>query len=186
VVPTYPSTPALTLSERVDAERAIERIYWAHRVWPRENPAPKPAFEAICPESTLRARVVDTLRKSRTIELEWGRPITHDQLQAELDRMAAGTQDPKLLEEIFTALHHDPRLIAESLARPALVDRLIRGWYDNDRRFHDGRRREAESAAARIVTGDDMKSLAPEYFEIEWSRRTASTPRRHTRGRRSR
>ena len=32
----------LTFDERVPAQRAIEQVYWRHRIWPKENPRPKP------------------------------------------------------------------------------------------------------------------------------------------------
>jgi hypothetical protein len=30
----------LTFEERVKAQEAIERVYYAHRIWPKENPTP--------------------------------------------------------------------------------------------------------------------------------------------------
>jgi hypothetical protein len=32
----------LSLDERVAYQRAIEEVYWRHRIWPKENRAPKP------------------------------------------------------------------------------------------------------------------------------------------------
>jgi hypothetical protein len=29
---------ALGLAERIAARRAIEQVYWNHRIWPRDNP----------------------------------------------------------------------------------------------------------------------------------------------------
>jgi hypothetical protein len=34
----------LTFAQRVAYQRAIEDIYWRHRIWPKENPNPKPAI----------------------------------------------------------------------------------------------------------------------------------------------
>src|SRR4029077_8680811 len=33
----------LSFAERVAFQRAIEDVYWRHRIWPKENPAPKPS-----------------------------------------------------------------------------------------------------------------------------------------------
>ena len=30
----------LTFEDRVKAQEAIERVYWNHRIWPKENPEP--------------------------------------------------------------------------------------------------------------------------------------------------
>ena len=35
-------TPSDQLAERVAFQQAIEEVYWRHRIWPTENPDPKP------------------------------------------------------------------------------------------------------------------------------------------------
>jgi hypothetical protein len=42
-----------------------------------------------------------------------------------MDRMAKHTKQPEVLRELFEALGNDPFVIAECLARPALVIRLL-------------------------------------------------------------
>ena len=76
------------------------------------------------------------LEKSNALENLWQRPVTGEQLQAELERMARDTHDPDMLREMFDALGNDPTLLAETLARPILAGRLIRDWYASDERFH--------------------------------------------------
>ncbi len=125
----------LTIEDRVAAQTAIERVYWAHRIWPTENPGPKPSLEAVMPESAIRAKVEDYLRKSNALEEYWQRPITADQLQAEMQRMARETRDGVMLRDIFDALGNDLAVIAECLARPILADRLLRSWSAHDERF---------------------------------------------------
>jgi len=136
----------LTFEERVKAQEALERVYYEHRVWPKENPAPKPPFEEMMPEVLLEAKVTDSLKKSAALGEFWQRPIQPEQLQAEVERIVRDTRDPDMLRELFAALGDDPRLIAECLARPLLADRLARSWYANDSRFHEGARRRAEAA----------------------------------------
>ena len=129
----------LTLEDRIKAQEAIERVYWEHRLWPRENRGPKPPLEAVLSPAQIRARVEDYLRKSIALEEIWGRPISASQLQAEMERMAARTQSPEVLRQIFAALGNDPFLIAETLARQTLAERLIRNYYARDERFHGPR-----------------------------------------------
>ena len=50
--------------------------------------------------------------------------------------MARATRRPDMLRELFAALGNDPRAVAETLARPILVDRLIRSRYAADARMH--------------------------------------------------
>src|SRR5262245_5916406 len=123
------SPRTITFEDRLNAQRAIEEVYWRHRIWPKENPGKKPALDAVMPARALKTRVTDYLQKSSALSTLWHRPITTNQLQAELDRMARQSRDPKLIQELFDALHDDPELIAETLARPILADRLIRAWY---------------------------------------------------------
>src|SRR5204863_5981674 len=87
----------LSFEERVASQTAIEQIYWSHRIWPMENPGSKPALSSVMPESVIRAKVEDILRKSNALGAIWQRAITAEQLQAELDRMTANSRDPRLL-----------------------------------------------------------------------------------------
>ena len=38
---------AFSFVERIAFQRAIEDVYWQHRIWPKENSDPKPAFDAV-------------------------------------------------------------------------------------------------------------------------------------------
>src|SRR4029453_5808350 len=58
------------------------------------------------------------------LEQEWQKPITPEQLQAEMDRMAQDSKQSEVLRELFAALGNDPFVIAECLARPVLTERL--------------------------------------------------------------
>jgi N-acetylneuraminic acid mutarotase len=124
----------LDLESRLICRQAVEQVYWSHRIWPAENPAPKPQLEQVLPPEVLRARVEDELRRSNALEQLWQRPITGAQLQAEIDRMTGSSRQPQVLAELFAALDNDPYLVAECLARPVLADRLIHNWYASDPR----------------------------------------------------
>jgi N-acetylneuraminic acid mutarotase len=166
----------LTFDERVAAQEAIELVYWNHRVWPKENPGPKPPLSAALSEDALRAKVEDYLRKSNALETWWQRPITAQQLQAELERMSANTRDGAVLRELYHALGDDPFLIAETLARQTLADRLVRSWYANDSRFHGSLRARAGAALAACSTADCMGSMGGEYHETTWKRGDGARP----------
>ena len=114
----------LTFEERVKVQEAIERVYYNHRIWPKENPQPKPPFEQMVPGAIIEAKVADYLKKCAALDKYWQRPITAEQLQAETDRMAKQSKDPVTLRELFAALGNDSYLIAECLARPILAERL--------------------------------------------------------------
>src|SRR5215510_14636510 len=115
----------LTFAERVAYQRAIEDVYWRHRIWPKERRDPRPSLKAVVSQAQIEMKVRDYMRDSRALEGEWHRPIPSDQLQAETDRMAANTKQPEVLLELFEALGRDPFVIAECLARPVLAERLV-------------------------------------------------------------
>jgi hypothetical protein len=119
------SQRALTFEERVMYQRAIEEVYWRHRIWPKRRPDPKPLLDALMSQAQLEKKVADYLRNSQALEDYWQRPITAEQLQAEMDRMAKHTNQPHVLRELFEALGNDPFVVAECLARPALAQRLL-------------------------------------------------------------
>jgi hypothetical protein len=161
----------LDLEARVAAQRAIEEIYWKNRIWPATNPQRKPHLAALLSDVQLRAKVVDSLRMSAALEANWGRPVTGEQLQAELDRMAADTKSPETLNQLFNALGRDPAVIAECLVRPVLVRRLARNLFARDERIHGDLRRQAERDLARSGTVAGMASMGGEYSEVEFGLR---------------
>ena len=93
--PANVSQRTLTFAERVVYQRAIEDVYWRHRIWPKERPDPKPSLDAVMSQAQLEKKVSDYLRKSQALEDYWQRPITAEQLQAEMDRMAQRTKQPQ-------------------------------------------------------------------------------------------
>jgi len=118
-------TRTFTFTDRVAYQRAIEEVYWRHRIWPKENASPKPALDAVMSQAQLETKVANYLHNSQALEDYWQRPLTVEDLQAEMDRMADNTKQPEVLRELFNALGNDPSLIAECLARPVLSERLI-------------------------------------------------------------
>src|SRR5437868_5554353 len=174
----------LTFEERVSYQRAIEDAYWRHRIWPKENADAKASLDAVMSQKQLEKKVNDYLRNSQALEDYWQRPITAEQLQAEMDRMAEHTKQPEVLRELFDALGNDPFVIAECLARPALADRLITNWYAYDQRIHGELKQRAETELQTRASLEQMKQLSGKYTEIELIRQE-SAHGRNTPARRS-
>src|SRR6266404_9098242 len=133
---TMVSQRTLTFAERVAYQRAIEEVYWRHRIWPAANAGAKPLLDRVMSQAQIENKVEGYLRDSQALEDYWQRPITPDQLQAKMERIASHTKQPGVLREIFAALGNDPFVIAECLARPVLAERLITELYAHDQRFH--------------------------------------------------
>ena len=161
------SQRTLTFEERMSYQRAIEDVYWRRRIWPKENADPKPSLDAVMSQAQLEKKVKDYLRNSQALKDYWQRPITSQQLQAELDRIARHTKQPEVLQELFEALGNDPFVIAECLARPALAERLLTSWYAYDHRIHGDLKQRAEAELQMGLSVEEMKQLSGKYTEIE-------------------
>ncbi|MDQ6764479.1 MAG: dockerin type I domain-containing protein [Verrucomicrobiota bacterium] len=174
--------PTLTFAQRVTYQRAIEQVYWRHRTWPKENRGAKPSLDKVVSPQQIAKNVEDYLRKSQTLEDYWQRPISAEQLQSEMDRMARQTQQSEVLRELFEALGNDPFVIAECLARPALAERLLSSWYANDQRIHRELRQRAEADLRMHQRVEQMKQLSGEYSEIELFRSDSGEPQENRGG----
>ena len=158
----------LTFTDRVAYQRAIEEVYWRHRIWPKANVGPKPSLDKVTSQAQIEKKVEDYLRNSRALEDYWQRLITPDQLQAEMERMASHTKQPEVLREIFAALGNDPFVIAECLARPVLAERLLTDLYAHDQRFHGELKRRAEAELKTHRTVTQIRQTSGMYTEMEW------------------
>ena len=56
----------LSFAERVAYQRAIEDVYWRHRIWPKENLNPKPSLDAVMSQAQLEKKVEDYLLNSES------------------------------------------------------------------------------------------------------------------------
>jgi len=155
-VSAAPARPGRLLSfeERVAAQEAIERVYYAHQIG-----ATQP-FEDAVPREVLEKKVRSYLEQSAALDEIWKTPITAAALRAELIRIAAGTRFPDRLEAIYHALGDDPVLVLESFARPVLVDRMARSFFASDERIHGERREEAEAAGRAEMATDETRRIA--------------------------
>lgn len=124
--PNSVSRRALTFAERVSYQRAIEEVYWRHRIWPVENRGAKPALAAVMSQAQLEQEVENYLLDSQAVEKFAKAPLRPAQLQAEMERMASQSKQPAVLRDLFQALGNDPYVIAECLARTVLTERMTR------------------------------------------------------------
>jgi hypothetical protein len=54
----------LTFAERVKYQRAIEEVYWRHRIWPKENGKLKPSLNAVVSQADIEKKVANTQSSS--------------------------------------------------------------------------------------------------------------------------
>ncbi len=179
-----PASPALTgdagpsIEQRVEDRHALEQLRWSHRLWPSQNPGPRPAYSAVVSDSAIRQAVLDTLEMSRLLEQRWGQAPSPEELQGELDRMAHDSKHPARLRELFRALDDDPRRIVESLARPLLVERRAREHYAQDRRIHGPLQQRLRAALDASPSAEQLAQLGGRYVELIVRADSTATPAR--------
>jgi hypothetical protein len=157
------SAADLTPNQRIRSQKAIEQVYWSHRSGGGDT-----SFEQAVPETAVARKAEDAVLKTSALRRFWGVEITPEQLQAELDRMAAHSQSPERLRELFAAVGDDPMKAAECLARPLLADRLIRTSYAHDQRPEDTQAR-AEREVGEIGSRP-ARERTPVISTVEWRR----------------
>ena len=160
-VPVKVSNRTLTFADRVAYQHAIEEVYWRHRICPAERPDPKPSLDAVMSQAQLENKVADYLRNSQALEGFWQRPLTAEQLQAEMDRMAQHTKQPAMLRELFKALDNDAFVIAECLARPVLSERLVAKFYVDDKEQLDSSRAQADNQMPKLIAAASANYTLP-------------------------
>jgi N-acetylneuraminic acid mutarotase len=164
------AAPALSFDRRLSYQRALDAVTWQHTVFP--SVGNKPPLSEVIPAEITQRKVEDALRQSNALSVLWSRPLTAEQLQAEMQRIAQQTKQPDLLREQWRALDNDPRLIAELQVRPLLADRLLRNWYGRDERFHGDLKSRVQSDLALFTTAASMQQMSGEYVEFELIRDT--------------
>jgi hypothetical protein len=103
----------------------------------------------------IEKKVEDYLRDAQALEDYWQRPITGNQLQAEMERIASHTKQPEVLREIFAALGNDPLVIAECLARPVLVEHMVTNLDRRDQKQLGSSQAKTKAQVPREVAAID-------------------------------
>ncbi len=152
----------LTFEQRLDAQRAIERVNHAHQVGSVRS------FDMAVPQSLLERKVRTYLKQSAALARYWRTPVTAVMLSRELERIQRSSQMPSRLRELYAALGNDPFLIQECIARPILVDRLARRFYAFDATIHELARLRAETLRDAVMRGElDPREIHPARSMVE-------------------
>jgi len=124
---------------------AVEHVYYDHRL------GTKPPFEQTMPPTLIEKLVRDDLHKEAVLKKVYHGEITPAMLTAEVQRINTTTRAPATLAELKAALSNDPARFARTVARPILVERLLRDRFENDDALHAAQRRAAETARAELL-----------------------------------
>jgi len=109
---------------------AIERVYHEHRT------GTKMPFEETMPPALIAQLVKADAHKESVLKRAYGVEITPAMVEAEVRRINTTTRAPEMLAEIKHALGDDAERFARSMARPIVVERLLRERFENDDKLH--------------------------------------------------
>jgi len=116
------------------------------------------------------ARAKDAVRKSHALACFWQRPLTSEQIQMEMGRMAQHSkQEDVFCREIWSALNNDLYMIAKCLMRWVLADRLLLNWHAYDERFHSELKKSIKKEIASLEWSEDS-------FEEWWQKVSETMP----------
>jgi hypothetical protein len=125
---------------------AIERVYYNHRL------GDKPPFEKALPPDALEQLVKQDLHKEAVLKKVYGLEITPAMLDAEVQRINTTTRAPDVLAQLKAALGNDPQRFARAVARPIVVERLLRDKFENDNSLHQAARQQCEQIRNTLLT----------------------------------
>jgi hypothetical protein len=89
LIPAALSAQALDFEARVRAQEALERVHYEHRLWPAENPGPKPPFGEVFTRAQEETPKVYEFR----ITHNWGAAVSP--WRGEASRPTAGRRGPR-------------------------------------------------------------------------------------------
>lgn len=102
--------------------------------------------------AVIRQLVESEQNKESVLQKNYGITITEAMTQAEVERIDSTTRSPETLQEIKTALDNDPHRFAETVAKPIVVERLLREKFENDDSLHLAQRQDAEKTREQLLT----------------------------------
>ena len=130
----------------LSADRAaIERAYYEHRL------GTKPPFEQLLSRPSIEQMVRQDLSKEAVLKKTYAVTITPAQVEEEVNRINTTTRAPELLADLKKALGNEPARFARSVAKPIVVERILRERFENDDSLHAPQRREAEQMRDRLL-----------------------------------
>lgn len=158
---------AASVGELVDERLAVERVYYAKQV------GAKAPFEQAVPRSVIERRVQQELLKERVLKNVYRLEITPKLVAEEVARIERSTMAGDMLRQIKLALADNPERFARTVAKPLVVDRVLRARFAADEAPQAGKRAEAEKLRAQLLAAkpDDRAALLKsrtDVREVKW------------------
>ncbi|MBI5801002.1 MAG: hypothetical protein HZA92_09810 [Verrucomicrobia bacterium] len=151
----------------MDDRLAVERVYYAKQV------GAKAPFEQAVSRSVLERRVQQELLKERVLKNVYRLEITPKLVAEEVARIERSTMAGDMLAQIKLALANNPERFARTVAKPLVVDRVLRSRFEADATQQAGKREAAESLRAQLLAAKPAERAAllkgrTDVREVTW------------------
>ena len=158
---------AASVGELVDDRLAVERVYYAKQV------GAKTPFEQAVSRSVIERRVQQELLKERVLKNLYRLEITPKLVAEEVARIERSTMAGDMLAQIKLSLANSPERFARSVAKPLVVDRVLRARFEADASQQAGKRAEAEKLRAQLLAAKPEERAAllksrNDVREVKW------------------
>lgn len=148
------------LSALVADRAAVERVYFTHRLGQHGT------FEQSLPAAVLESLVKSDLNKEAVLENVYRVSVTDEMVEAEVRRIDSTTRAPAVLAELKAALDNDPVRFARTVARPIVVDRVLRERFVDDESLHATQREQVEQARAQLLAAKKSGAGAGQLLDL--------------------
>lgn len=129
----------------------LERIYHDSRL------PPKKSFDEEFSSVVIQNLVAADIHKERVLEKLYAVKVTQEMLKEEIQRIERDTKDAATLTRIKTTLGPDGQGFAETVAKPIIVERLLRLKFYQDTVIHAKEREKAISIRRNMELCNQIK-----------------------------
>jgi len=157
-----PASPSL-LQDRL----AIARVYYQRQT------GEKPVFEKAVPVEVIRRNLTLDQLKETVLSKVYGTQVSTAMVEAEIKRIQTTTLAPDTLAELWAAVGKSPERFGAAIARPLVVERLLREKFESDSNVHTPHRKRMEALRAELLStppGERQQKLKsqPEARNQSW------------------
>lgn len=148
----------------------VERVYHDSRL------PPKKGFDEEFSQSVIQKLVAADTHKEETLKNKYGVTITQEMIEDEILRIDRNTKDAATLTRIKNVLAGDEEGFAKTVAKPIIVERLLRLKFHQDELIHGMERQKAITNRRSLQAGSEIEGMEELTLWLGSRPPEASTP----------
>jgi len=175
IVSLYAATALATgLDVLCQWRAATERMAYERRL------GNKPAFGEVFTAAKLEQLVAKDLHKEAVLRQVYAVEITEEMLAAEVARINRSSQAPDALTALKAVLGGSDQAFAFTVAKPIVVERLLRQQFYLDNTLHTTERNAVKTARQQLLSGESVDGLQESVWQMGERPEEASAPQAAT------